>query len=86
VTDERVTYNQLVDRIVTLASALTKRGVVKGDIVAMYARNSPEYIISVLGILAAGASAAGVNPAYNSGLYTDVTVHLHDAMPPIYYM
>lgn len=64
-TDEKITYNQLVDRIISVASGLVRQGVVKGDIIALYAKNSPEYIIAVLGVLAAGGSVAGVNPAYN---------------------
>ncbi len=47
-----------------LSARLRATGVGGGDVVALLARNAPEYLPTVCGILAAGAAVAPVNPAF----------------------
>ena len=53
---EEYTYEELKDRVATLAHLLQERGVSEGSQVGIYLHRSPEYIFSVLAILKAGAA------------------------------
>ncbi|MDD3087240.1 MAG: AMP-binding protein [Candidatus Omnitrophica bacterium] len=55
--DEEITLKKLQERYLTLANSLKKIGVEKGDRVALYLPNWPEYIYSYLAIWALGAIA-----------------------------
>lgn len=46
------------------ASALIRRGLEKGDVVAVYSPNVPEYAIVFFGILLAGGTVTTCNPLY----------------------
>ena len=62
--DAKLTYaqlNQLADRF---AAALQQLGVKKGDRVAIYLANSPQYPIAYYGALRAGAIVVPFNPLY----------------------
>lgn len=49
-----------------LATALAAMGIKKGDKVALFLPNSPEFIISFFGILKAGGVPTPMNPSYKS--------------------
>ncbi|MBX9359665.1 non-ribosomal peptide synthetase [Streptomyces sp. WAC04114] len=53
---ERMTYGQLADRALRLATVLAERGVRRGDTVAVRLPKGPDQIVAVLGVLAAGAA------------------------------
>jgi long-chain acyl-CoA synthetase len=62
--NHKMTYreiNELADRF---AAALQQVGVEKGDRVAIYTANCPQYIISYYGALKAGAIVVSFNPLY----------------------
>jgi len=65
-TGEEVTYAQLHHRIVKVASALTRSGVRKGDVIAMFSPNCVEYAVFYLGAIAAGAVVSTLNPLYTA--------------------
>jgi acyl-CoA synthetase (AMP-forming)/AMP-acid ligase II len=58
-----VSYAALTDRIDRAAAGLAARGVAPGDVVALQAPNSPQWVAVALGALAAGATVSGVSPA-----------------------
>src|SRR5688500_19756324 len=60
--EERLTYRELDERSNRLARALVGRGVGRGDRVVVYADNSVETVVSVFGVLKAGAVFSVVNP------------------------
>ena len=60
--EERLTYREFDERSNRLARALIGRGVGRGDRVIVYADNSPETVVSVFGVLKAGAVFSVVNP------------------------
>ncbi|MHC3456127.1 AMP-binding protein [Streptomyces prasinus] len=60
-------YGELVDQIEAFAGALAADGVGEGDVVALYAPNSPEFAVAFHGILRAGATATTVNALYTPG-------------------
>ncbi|MHC4470384.1 MAG: AMP-binding protein [Planctomycetota bacterium] len=62
VEDHRVDYGQLDAHVNRLAHALVDAGVERGDRVAVYLQNSLETVVSVFGILRAGAAFVVVNP------------------------
>ncbi len=62
--DAKLTYKQLDDQANRLANALTAMGVKKGDRVALYMPNCPQYVISFYAILKLGAIIAPNNPLY----------------------
>jgi len=57
------TLHELVDR---LATALADLGVAKGDRVALFLLNCPQYVIAYFGALRAGATVTPISPMYTS--------------------
>ncbi len=62
--DAKLSYKQLNEQVNRLANALTAMGVKKGDRVALYLPNCPQYIIGYYAILKIGAIVAPNNPLY----------------------
>ncbi|KAL3874087.1 hypothetical protein ACJMK2_037150 [Sinanodonta woodiana] len=61
------TYGELKDRCIKVASGLTRKGYKKGDVVAYYGINNPEFAMLFLGCAAAGIILTTANPAYTPG-------------------
>lgn len=59
-----LTYLQLAGGIQRLAAALAERGLKKGEVVAVFSPNLPEYALVFHGILAAGGTVTTINPLY----------------------
>lgn len=59
--EKSYTYKQLDQLVNCVANSLRKLGINKGDRVALFLPNIPEFIISYLGILKLGAIAVSVN-------------------------
>jgi len=57
-----LTYQELYHSVRVFAGALQKKGIKKGDRVAIMLPNCPQYIISYFGIAAAGGIVTQVNP------------------------
>ena len=64
VTGRRITYAELPERVERTAAGLAALGVGKGDVCAIFAANSPEYVVAVLAIARLGAIATTANPLY----------------------
>jgi long-chain acyl-CoA synthetase len=62
--NHRITYQELNDAVNKLANALIALGVQKGDRVALFMANCPQYPISYYAALKAGAIVAPINPLY----------------------
>ncbi|WP_449240537.1 long-chain-fatty-acid--CoA ligase [Desulfoscipio gibsoniae] len=62
---QEISYRRLDRDIKSLAGALAKRGVQKGDRVAVYMQNSPLYIIAFFAVMRANAVVVPVNPMNN---------------------
>ncbi len=61
---QSITYGQLSVLVDQVAGALAARGIGKGDVVAVFAPNTPYYAVVFHGILRAGATATTVNSLY----------------------
>ncbi len=61
-----ITYAQLDGGTRALAAALASRGIGKGDVVAIYMPNLPEYALVFHGVIRAGATNTTANPLYTS--------------------
>jgi acyl-CoA synthetase (AMP-forming)/AMP-acid ligase II len=57
-----ISYAQLAARIDRAAAGLSARGLRPGEVLALWAPNSPEWAIAALGAMAAGATVTGVSP------------------------
>ena len=66
-TDRKYTYAQLRIFIVKVASALTRLGYKKGDVICIHSVNIPEFSILLLGAASAGIIVTTSNPAYTAG-------------------
>jgi len=66
-----LTFNQLSEQFRRLAIGLDKRGFGKGDVMAIFCPNVPEYAVAFLGVAAIG----GVNTTANSLYSTEDLVH-----------
>jgi acyl-CoA synthetase (AMP-forming)/AMP-acid ligase II len=62
-----LTYEDLARSVRALAAGLAARGFGKGDTLAIYMPNLPEYAIAFHGVAAAGGRATTVNPLYTAG-------------------
>ncbi len=62
----KITYGALRDLVDRFATALADLGVAKGDRVALYLLNCPQYIIAYFGALKVGAVVTPVSPVYTS--------------------
>lgn len=59
---KKFTYKQLAEAASGFASGLQKRGLNKGDRVALMLPNCPQYVISYFGVLIAGGIVTQINP------------------------
>jgi long-chain acyl-CoA synthetase len=62
--DTSMTYQQLLEQTRQFAAALQKLGVQKGDRVALWLPNCPQFVIAYYGTLMAGAVVVPCNPSY----------------------
>ena len=61
-----ITYRELKGLVDRLAAALAAMGVKKGDTVALYLLNSPQYVIAYFATLRLGAKVTPISPVYTS--------------------
>ena len=61
-----ITYRELREATDRLACALARLGVKKGDRVALYLLNSPQFIIAYFAALKCGAIVTPISPVYTS--------------------
>ena len=63
---KKISYGQLKELADRFATALADMGVTKGDTVALYLLNCPQYVIAYFGALKAGAKVTPISPVYTS--------------------
>ena len=63
-TGRTITYAELGEQTAALAGALAGRGIGKGDVVAIYLPNLPEYAVIFHGVVRANATNTTANPLY----------------------
>ena len=61
-----ISYRELRDATDRLANALASLGVKKGDRVALYLLNSPQFIVAYFAALKCGATVTPISPVYTS--------------------
>ncbi len=61
-----ITYQQLADGVRRTAAGLAARGFKKGDVLALYSPNLPEYGVVLLGVAALGGITTTANPLYTA--------------------
>ena len=61
VDDEKITYGEVFENVDRLAAFFVDKGIKEGDKVALFLRNSPEFIYTVFAISKIGAIAVPVN-------------------------
>ncbi|MEM7130591.1 MAG: 4-coumarate--CoA ligase family protein [Chloroflexota bacterium] len=71
-----ITFGQLATSIQKVAASLVRRGLRKGDILAIYSPNIPEYAIAFHAVAKAGGINTTVNPLYTAD---ELTHQLNDA-------
>lgn len=59
--DEKIRYGELLKRVDAFAGFLQSKGIREGDKVALFLRNSPEYIVTLFALSKLGAIAVPVN-------------------------
>jgi long-chain acyl-CoA synthetase len=57
-----MTFSELRFNMLCMASALTRLGIIKGDLVGLALPNSPQYIIAYYAVLSLGAIVVNLNP------------------------
>ena len=62
----KISFKRLREEVDRFATALHELGIGKGDKVALYLLNSPQYVISYFGALKAGATVTPISPVYTS--------------------
>jgi long-chain acyl-CoA synthetase len=62
----KISFGKLREEVDRFATALCELGIRKGDKVALYLLNSPQYILAYFGALKAGATLTPISPVYTS--------------------
>src|SRR6266550_1823892 len=75
-TGHTLTYDQLVTATDRTAAGLFARGFRKGEVLALYCSNSPEYAVAFLAVAKLGGIATMVSPLFNEA---ELTVQLKDS-------
>ena len=76
--DATLTFAEVDDAAAALASALAARGVVRGDRVAVYLQNDPQWLVTMLAAWKLGAVPVAVNPMLRA---KELVHHLTDSSP-----
>ncbi|UCH23598.1 MAG: AMP-binding protein [Deltaproteobacteria bacterium] len=63
---KKIRYAELKELTNRFAASLTGLGVAKGDTVALYLLNCPQYVIAYIGALKVGAKVTPISPVYTS--------------------
>ena len=63
---KKIRYHKLKELTDRFAAAMTDMGVKKGDTVALYLLNCPQFVIAYFGALKAGARITPISPVYTS--------------------
>jgi acyl-CoA synthetase (AMP-forming)/AMP-acid ligase II len=71
-----LTYRQLADAVRQTAAGLARRGLRKGDVLAIYSPNLPEYAIAFHAVASIGGVNTTVNPLYTAD---ELAYQLNDA-------
>ena len=66
-TGRTLTFGQLAEGVRRAAAGLAARGFGKGDVLALYSPNLPEYAIAFYAAATAGGTVTTVNPLYTAG-------------------
>ncbi|MBD0358908.1 MAG: AMP-binding protein, partial [Rubrobacter sp.] len=74
--DEKISYGELNDLANRFATLLSRRGVEKGDRIAVYTQNNPQFLIAQYGAWKRGATAVPLNPMLKS---KELDYHLNDS-------
>jgi long-chain acyl-CoA synthetase len=59
--DEKISYSKLLDRVNAFAGYLSSKGIQRDNRVALFVRNSPEFIITLFALSKLGAVAVPIN-------------------------
>ncbi len=63
---KKITYGRLKELIHRFATGLADQGVKKGDTVALYLLNCPQYVVAYFAALKLGAKVTPISPVYTS--------------------
>ena len=74
--DETISYSELNDLADRFATLLASRGVEKGDRVAIYVQNNPQFLIAQYGAWKRGAIVVPINPMLK---HKELDYHLNDS-------
>lgn len=59
-----ITFGELKGMVITIAAALAERGIGKGDVVGIFAPNTPYWVAAFQGVLRANATVTSANSLY----------------------
>ncbi len=74
--DQSMSYGELDHKSTALAAALKERGVTRGDRVALYLQNLPQFLIALYGAWKVGAIVVPCNPMFKQ---RELEYHLNDS-------
>jgi len=74
-TGRKYTYEKLKDYCIRVGVSMLERGYRKGDVIAIYSPNVPEYVFTILGCASVGITVTMVNPLAN---LTEITYQLEN--------
>jgi long-chain acyl-CoA synthetase len=74
--DERISYGELNDLAARFATLLASRGMEKGDRIAVYTQNNPQFLVAQYGAWKRGAIVVPINPMLKK---KELDYHLNDS-------
>ena len=76
VSGRSLTYGELAHQVERVAAGFAAQHLRKGDVVAILAPNSPEWLVACHGAIAAGGVVSGLNPLWSAD---EVAAQIHDS-------
>ena len=76
VSGRSLTYAELAHQVERIAAGFAAQHLRKGDVVAILAPNSPEWLVACHGAIAAGGVVSGLNPLWSAD---EVAAQIHDS-------
>lgn len=70
---EKLTFGEMTQQIVNIASAIKQLGIGKGDVVAICSENRTEYLTTTIAVLCTGATVTFINSAYSKSEFIHTT-------------
>lgn len=77
-TGESLTYRKMAQEAMHVAVSLTRMGIKKGDVIAIFSENRMEFWSTAIGIFCTGAVVTMINNMYTKGMFLNFVLVINE--------